>query len=144
MEADYLAAKRWKETVNCLMRPPWQMDWSVKWIEMEQPVCFCSMLSSSSILRTSVWQCLMTVVSKRKAKPAGDSRERLSFNKAVSALFEVSAKWSFFPFYFMNLCLPPIKMDVNALPISFLCRVLWKFNVNIKFLNSGPRSSKWL
>lgn len=86
----------------------------------------------------------MTVMSERKAKPAGDSRERLSFNKAVSALFEVSAKWSFFPFCFMNLCLPPIKMDVNALPISFLCRVLWKFDVNIKFLNSAPRSSKWL
>lgn len=61
----------------------------------------------------------MTLMSKRKTKPAGESRERLSFNKSVSALFEVSAKWSFLPLCLMNLCLPPIKMDVNALPISF-------------------------
>lgn len=67
---------------------------------IEAPVCFCSMLSSSFILRTFVWQCLMTVISKRKAKPTGESLERLSFNASVSALFEVSAKWSFFPFCF--------------------------------------------
>lgn len=67
---------------------------------IEQPVCFCSMLSSSFILRTSVWRCLMTIMSRRKAKPAGESLERLSFKKSVSALFEVSAKRSFFPFCF--------------------------------------------
>lgn len=66
---------------------------------IEQPVCFYSVLSSSFILRT-VWLCSMTVMSPRKAEPAGESLERLSFNKSVSALFEVSAKWSFFPFCF--------------------------------------------